>query len=364
MKIYQFDGIENFRDLGGYPSFYGETSHGMIYRSARLYNATKSDIDRIAKLGIKTILDLRDDKAKEEHPDPMKGDKRFNVIELPVNGNGRIPKDYDDGIVSYMEMVEEPYTARSIFKAILNSPKPMLIHCSAGKDRTGVFCAMLLACANVPLEVINSDYMASFPLLPKMTKETRTYHKEVNESVLVPNTDQLPKFFETFYKRYGSLENYFEAIGISDDEFRSLRSILGKREKSCGAVLFHNGKVLVEHMNFGHYSIPKGHVEAFDKDEFDTARREIKEETGLNVSSFLDGFRHSIYYSPKEGIIKEVVFFIAYTDEEKTTPQKEEVNACYWVSPADAVMVLSHDSDRDVIIEASKFEAAHSSKNN
>ena len=70
-------------------------------------------------------------------PDKTSLDSRFNTVFLPVNGNGRAPSSYEDGIDSYLEMLEDPLKARNIFKAIINSPKPLLLHCTAGKDRTG-----------------------------------------------------------------------------------------------------------------------------------------------------------------------------------------------------------------------------------
>ena len=353
------DGVENFRDLGGYPCFYGETQYGVVYRSATLAMATEQDKDKMASLGIKTILDLRDDESRAKSPSPFLHDSRFVVKELSVNGNGRISKDYEDYLDSYMEMVEDPYMARKIFKALLESPKPLVIHCNAGKDRTGVFSALLLLFAGVPLEVVNADYMLSFPLLPKMTQNTRQFHKEVPELLLTPMTEFFPEFYQRFLKRYGDLEQYCEAIGLSDDEYHSLVSLLGKQEKSCGAVVFHGGKVLIEHMDQGHYSIPKGHVEECDEDEYATARREIKEETGLDVDHFIPGFRHSIFYSPRLGVLKEVVFFIAEAKTDKTIPQKEEVESCHFISPADAMRVLSHDSDRLVVKEAAWFESEH-----
>ena len=73
--------------------------------------------------------------------------------------------------------------------------------------------------APTTFEDINADYMMSYPLLPKMTANTRAFHKEVPELLLVPNTDFLPCVRDAFYDRYGSLSAYFEAIGMSDDEF-------------------------------------------------------------------------------------------------------------------------------------------------
>ena len=86
------------------------------------------------------------------------------------------------------------------------------------------------------------------------------------------------------------------------------------KEKSCGAVVYKKDstlKFLIEYMSQGHISLPKGHVEN-NETEIETALREIKEETSLDV--IIDtNFREIISYSPKKGVIKDVVFFVAET---------------------------------------------------
>lgn len=360
-KVFHFESIYNLRDLGGYPTRYGESSYGAIFRSGSLGYATEKDVDQLADIGIKTVIDLRDDASKENHPDKTVGDPRFAYISLPVNGNGRVPTSRQDMVESYLEMLEDPYSARKVFQAIMHADKPCVFHCNAGKDRTGSFTMVLLLLNGVPFEVINMDYMASFPLLEEMTKNTLIKNPDFPVAVLTPDIKFLRDVEALFLKRYGSAEDYCEAIGLSEDEVNLLSNILGKQEKSCGAVVFHQGKVLVEHMNAGHYSIPKGHVEPSDKDEEDTARREIKEETGLPIT-FLKGFRKSIDYSPKEGVVKQVVFFAADTTSERVTPQPEEVSSIHWVSPADAMRILSHDSDRQIVKEASLWRYEEKSK--
>lgn len=129
------------------------------------------------------------------------------------------------------------------------------------------------------------------------------------------------------------------------------------REKSCGAVVFtvRNGKrlYLVEHMVKGHTSICKGHVEGKET-EYETAVREIREETALNVR-FIDGFRHSIEYSPCEGCMKEVVFFLARSEGTDTVSQPEEVTSCDWLPLEEALTALTHRSDRETVLEADRF---------
>ncbi|MBO4913883.1 MAG: NUDIX domain-containing protein [Oscillospiraceae bacterium] len=126
-------------------------------------------------------------------------------------------------------------------------------------------------------------------------------------------------------------------------------------EKSCGAVVFsRSGEgvlYLIEDMQKGHISICKGHVEPDDIDEYDTARREIMEETSLSVR-FLDGFREVIRYSPYDGCEKDVVFFLAETDSVDTVPQECEVAHLRWLPLEKALDALTYESDRSVLLAA------------
>lgn len=354
MRSVNFEKIANFRDLGGYESRYGETSFGVLYRSGRLHGASEADLRKLSSIGLKTIIDIRDDEAKSQCPDPIVEGVRF--ISLPVNGNGRIPVDQDDQVDSYLEMLEEPKQARDVFLALLNCEKPALIHCNAGKDRTGVFVSLLLLLNGVSFNDANADYMASFAYLLELERRVKDGLTDIPPFIIVPDPFYFERFYSVFLERYGSIEGYLEAIGLNEDDIKALASLLGKQEKSCGAVLFKDGKVLIEHMAIGHYSIPKGHVESCDLSEIDTAKREIAEELGVKAE-IIPGFRERVVYSPNDGTIKEVVFYCAKAKDGELTLQKEEVADAYWLSPADAMRVVSHDSDRHIVAKASYFEA-------
>ena len=129
------------------------------------------------------------------------------------------------------------------------------------------------------------------------------------------------------------------------------------QEKSCGAVIYTESRgrrfYLIELMQKGHCSICKGHVEE-DESEHQTAEREIFEETGLSVE-FVNGFREIIEYSPYEGCMKTVVFFLAHTDSMDVTVQEEEVREIRWLSIEDAVETLSFESDREVLKKAEDY---------
>ena len=131
-----------------------------------------------------------------------------------------------------------------------------------------------------------------------------------------------------------------------------------KREKSCGAVIFRqedNGerRFLVITSTRGHVTMCKGHVEGAEK-ERETATREIREETGLEVE-FLNGFREVITYSPRVGCTKDVVFFLARAKDGPITCQPEEVADAQFLPFDQALGRLTHASDRATLEKAWGF---------
>lgn len=347
IRHYNFDEIENFRDLGGYECRYGVTHYDVIYRSAAFGPLTERDKEKFKSLNIKSIIDLRDPAAKEKHPDPIfEGVKHYT---LNVNGNGRIAKDRTDMIESYFEMLEDPFTARKIFLTLAFAPKPTVIHCTAGKDRTGVFCAIILLLNGVSIDDVNNDYLLSPSLLPKLHAKSLNSPVKIPQEILYPDNEFFLDFYKAFIAKYGTLEEYFDSIGIVED-LPVLESLLGKRERSSGAVIFNGkGEVLVEHMELGHYSLVKGHIEATDKDEIAACLREAKEEVGLDILIKDDCPVMETLYSPYEGIIKTVAWRVADTLNEDIKVDKKEVADAYWLTPEDAYHVLSYTSDRKVL---------------
>ena len=121
-----------------------------------------------------------------------------------------------------------------------------------------------------------------------------------------------------------------------------------KREKSCGALVFRKNEgsydlVLLRHKFGGHWSFPKGHVEQ-GENEFQTAMREVKEETGIAIR-IMDGFRESVEYFPKPGVKKQVVYFLAKALEENLVRQEEEISEVRWVpiEIASDMVIFSND---------------------
>ena len=130
-----------------------------------------------------------------------------------------------------------------------------------------------------------------------------------------------------------------------------------KHEKSCGAVVFtrEGGKIkyLVIKSLTGIYGFPKGHVEEGES-EIMTAEREVFEETSVRIH-INEKFRHPVYYKPKPGVKKEVVYFLAFTRQTETKPRPGEVVLVEWIPVERAEKLLAHDNDRRVLEQAIQY---------
>lgn len=133
------------------------------------------------------------------------------------------------------------------------------------------------------------------------------------------------------------------------------------KEKSCGAVIFRKQQnkyqyVLVQQKYGLHFGFPKGHVEK-NESEIMTACREVKEETGLDIEIF-DQIREQTRYSPRPGVIKDVVYFLAKAKSHILNKQEEEIADAIWVDESDVLSKLSYKTDKQlfkVITDKIKF---------
>ena len=131
-----------------------------------------------------------------------------------------------------------------------------------------------------------------------------------------------------------------------------------KREKSCGAVVYrYNNDVLelllIRHRFGGHWSFPKGHVEE-GENEFQTALREVKEETNLSIR-LREGFRESVEYFPKPYIKKQVVYFLGLSLGDTAKRQEEEISELRWVPIDDAERMVSFANDKNLISRSREY---------
>ena len=127
-------------------------------------------------------------------------------------------------------------------------------------------------------------------------------------------------------------------------------------EKSCGAVVFRNDRsggklqryvLMIKHSLDGHYSFPKGHMEA-GENEIMTAEREVFEETAVRIR-INERFRQPVYYRPRPAVKKQVVYFLAFTRQTEISPREGEVAVVEWIPAEKALGCLVHNNDKRVL---------------
>ena len=180
-RVLNFEGISNFRDLGGYPTDTGQRlKWGVLYRSGTLAESTPADLQGLQRLQLSTLIDFRSAAEKREEPNRLPDPPGFRVVEIPTLDEGnkalvgeimeRIESGDFDGFDpdQSMMMANRQFASeftpqfRQFMHTVLEADgQPVVWHCSAGKDRTGFAAAILLRLMGVPEDVVMADYMAS-----------------------------------------------------------------------------------------------------------------------------------------------------------------------------------------------------------
>ncbi|MCL2013919.1 MAG: NUDIX domain-containing protein [Oscillospiraceae bacterium] len=130
------------------------------------------------------------------------------------------------------------------------------------------------------------------------------------------------------------------------------------QEKSCGAIVYRkfHGNIellVVKHAKGEHWSFPKGHTETGET-EIETAVREIREETGIDV--IVDNtFRETVNYMPKKNFEKQVVYFLAKAQNFDFNPQASEISEIKWIEISRSHDILTYDNDKQIVNRAKKI---------
>lgn len=124
------------------------------------------------------------------------------------------------------------------------------------------------------------------------------------------------------------------------------------QEKACGCIIIKDEKVLLIRQMSGAWGFPKGHVE-HDETEVETAIREVKEETNIDVE-IDESKRYTMQYYTDKGLGKEVVIFMAKPVTNDLKIQENEIVEADWMSYSDALATVSYDNTRELLLQALK----------
>lgn len=125
-----------------------------------------------------------------------------------------------------------------------------------------------------------------------------------------------------------------------------------KKEKACGCIIIDNGKVLLIQQNKGWWGFPKGHVEEGET-EIETAIREVKEETNIDVVPD-ENKRYEQEYMLENGILKQVVLFVATKTSNDIKAQESEVQNIKWFDFKEAAEIITYEDTKDLLLKALK----------
>ncbi|WP_278351981.1 tyrosine-protein phosphatase [Chryseobacterium gleum] len=243
-KVIHLKKVTNFRTVGNIKNTEGRTlKEGKFYRSAHLHKLKKRSFDRFDELGIREIIDLRNSKEIAQKPDQIpaentykkysafedEGDQLSQAKKLVLKGKVNA-SDADKRMIDfYREYVtENPETIKTIITEVLESKDPVLYHCTAGKDRTGIITALILTILKFDKETIYNDYLLSNnyrkDLVQKRLRLANTLHflypkmdLQVLEKLSWVEKRYLDAAFEEINKKYGSADAYIQQVlGISD----------------------------------------------------------------------------------------------------------------------------------------------------
>jgi protein-tyrosine phosphatase len=228
-------GAVNLRDVGGLPAGAQITRHGVLYRSGNLAQLDADGTRSLGALGLRRIIDLRADDEVLHAPSRIDG-LTVTTQRVPLF-LGSVESFFaaDIGLDEmYRRLVEDSSAGVvEVVRGIL-ADQPVLVHCTVGKDRTGVTVALTLAAAGVDADAVVADYARTEGLLPewrnrRVVQLLRAMHPEaVNLEDLATRSPApvMRALLAEVDERYGSAADYLRAHGLSDDELSELRRVL------------------------------------------------------------------------------------------------------------------------------------------
>jgi protein-tyrosine phosphatase len=247
-----FSGAKNFRDLGGYKTADGKMIRwGVLYRSDGLHRLTDDDLEYLSTLSLDRIIDFRAEQESQREPDRLPVGTGIHPVAIPILDsstkiwiNSREEtvenlKNVDPAqsmIKTYVELAAR-FTPemRQFMGELLNSNgRPLLFHCTAGKDRTGFAAAITLRILGVPYETVMEDYLLTDQYffssykwslaLMRLLKGKRFVEKV--KGFMAAHPSYLSAAFETIDREHGSFENYVrDGLGLSEKDIEQFKML-------------------------------------------------------------------------------------------------------------------------------------------
>lgn len=244
-------GAPNFRDIGGFATAGGKhVRSGLLYRSGQLSALTDADFAVLQPLGIRTVFDLRTDGERTAAPTTWKSQSAPQFVAVPMTfgtlpGNlpmaemlksllAKVKTESDSRDMMTQGMADLAISSSKDFGRVLASLSagsgPAIVHCTAGKDRTGLFTAILLKILGVPETDIMSDYLRSNEAMKSAAALPAGMQLPFDPRILGPLMSVEPGYllasFTKIQSTYGSFDNYRrDGLQLTEEQTAKLRKL-------------------------------------------------------------------------------------------------------------------------------------------
>lgn len=248
-RKFGMQGTPNFRDFGGYRTADGrQVKWGFLFRSGQLSSLSDQDLDLLASLDLDLVCDFRRLEEQGSEPSRLPGERTPRIASLPIipGSNSRFFEEAEaqpegpGAMFDFMTEINRDFaegntdTYARMFSEILSQDNArFLVHCAAGKDRTGFAAAIILLALGVPRDVVMHDYMLTSRYfnpdreLDRLRSKYQLEHMDARaiRPMLEVHEDYLERALAVIEQNYDSVEHYLEeALAVGPAELKELRS--------------------------------------------------------------------------------------------------------------------------------------------
>jgi protein-tyrosine phosphatase len=239
-------GAHNFRDIGGYAAAGGQVVRGKVFRSGTLAALTDDDHAVMDALGIKVICDFRSTRERRDKPSRFAPAATFEILARDhetsaadliraMAAPGATPETSRQKMIDAYRILpyEQAESYTGFFNRIVAGDMPIVFHCSAGKDRTGIAAALLLDVLGVARETVIEDYMVTDRFIDGLvtiikndpgSRRLEAIPEYIWAPLVTADRAYIETMFETVEARHGNAEGFMrEVLGMDDAAMAALR---------------------------------------------------------------------------------------------------------------------------------------------
>ena len=238
--VVPLQGATNLRDLGGYHTEDGrQVAHGKLFRSAALHRLTDADMLVLGGLGIRSVCDFRGAAEQANAPSRLPdGATHYALCIQPTIGASlrELAENAAATGADASAVLQSAYATyplewapqyRALFDLVLDGQMPLLFHCTAGKDRTGVAAALILSALGVSRATIHHDYLATNRIWQPDATLANHLTPAARAAMLTADLVYLDTAFAAIAREYPDLDGYFaDRLGLDAGKRERLRAAL------------------------------------------------------------------------------------------------------------------------------------------